>query len=382
MIKQSESVCQSFPTVTIAIPTYNEAKHIDSVVKGFLETGYPNLLEILVADGESSDETQNIVKKLSLLDSRVKLLLNPLKIQSAALNLMLAEAKGEVFLRADAHCDYAPDYIERCVEALLESNAFNVGGAQRFVATNGFQSGLALASRSFLGNGGAKYRNPNYSGYADTVFIGCFWKQDLLELENSRFKKVNRKEVSNLNSSDLLEVFDVSQVTNQDAELNLRLKEKKTSAIYVSSKIKVEYYPRKTCKTLFIQYFKYGRGRYLTFLKHPQTTPVRSRLPLALISLISLIFFIDRLFLHGKLYSQVSLGIIMLLIFIESLRITYKNKDNFVQDFWRGNQEKVPSFLHRVFWCYVALLIMPIAYFSGNIYQIFRHNVFNIEGKY
>ncbi|MFM5942130.1 MAG: glycosyltransferase family 2 protein, partial [Dolichospermum sp.] len=105
-------------------------------------------------------------------------------------------------MRLDAHCEYAPDYLEQSVEALLKSGAMNAGGAQCFVAKNSFQAGVALATKSFLGSGGAKYRNPNYDGYADTVFLGCFWRKDLLEMSG------------------------YSVARNEDAELNLRLIEK------------------------------------------------------------------------------------------------------------------------------------------------------------
>ncbi|MFM6347931.1 MAG: glycosyltransferase, partial [Dolichospermum sp.] len=155
-----------------------------------------------VADGGSTDGTQDIVKKISAEDARVKLIHNPLKIQSAALNQILQECSGDIYLRLDAHCEYAPDYLEQSVEALLKSGAMNAGGAQCFVAKNSFQAGVALATKSFLGSGGAKYRNPNYDGYADTVFLGCFWRKDLLEMSG------------------------YSVARNEDAELNLRLIEK------------------------------------------------------------------------------------------------------------------------------------------------------------
>jgi len=51
----------SNPTVTIAIPAYNEAAHIESVITGFLNQQYPGLVEILIADGGSTDGTQDIV---------------------------------------------------------------------------------------------------------------------------------------------------------------------------------------------------------------------------------------------------------------------------------------------------------------------------------
>ncbi|MFW6030119.1 MAG: glycosyltransferase, partial [Halanaerobiales bacterium] len=150
------SVNQSsrFPQVTIAIPAYNEANYIESVISAFLEQTYPQIEEILIADGGSTDGTQEIIEKIAVTSPKVKLLHNPKKIQSSALNLMLKEAKGEVFLRADAHCEYAKDYVEKCVEALLSSEALNVGGSQRYVAKTPFQAGVALASRSFI-NGGA-----------------------------------------------------------------------------------------------------------------------------------------------------------------------------------------------------------------------------------
>ena len=84
--------------LTVAIPTYNEVANIERVVRGFLSTGYPNLIEVLVADGGSTDGTQDIVKNLALEDSRVKLIHNPLKVQSAGLNLILEECNGDIFL--------------------------------------------------------------------------------------------------------------------------------------------------------------------------------------------------------------------------------------------------------------------------------------------
>lgn len=76
MSQNTEYFLCTYPTVTVAIPTYNEADHIESVIRGFLQTSYPKLLEILVADGGSQDETQALVKKLSLADSRVKLIID------------------------------------------------------------------------------------------------------------------------------------------------------------------------------------------------------------------------------------------------------------------------------------------------------------------
>ncbi|KST66024.1 glycosyl transferase [Mastigocoleus testarum BC008] len=359
----------TYASVTVGIPAYNEATTIEQVIRSFLLTKYPDLIEIIIADGGSTDSTQDIVKKLSLEDSRVKLLHNPLKIQSAGLNLILQQCRGDIFLRADAHCEYAPDYIERCVEALIESKASSVSGAQRAVATTAFQAGVALAFRSFLANGGSKLRNPNYDGYSDTNFMGCFWKKDILQV--ALYKQSEQNEKLNLSN---IEYFDTSQVTNQDAELNLRLIEKNPKAIYISSKIKVCYHPRKTWKTLWKQYFKYGRGRYLTSLKHPKKSPLRSKIPF--IALLLLVFAspFTYLFPQISLFFYIFLFICFLIPFLEGIRTTLKYDLVFNSEIWRSS-EKVPSIITRCLFCGVAILTMPLAHSFGYTYQLFRHKI-------
>jgi succinoglycan biosynthesis protein ExoA len=361
------------PSVSIAIPAYNEAHHIEQVVECFLKTSYSNLLEIFIADGGSMDGTQEIVKRLSQNDSRVKLLHNHLKIQSAGLNLMLHQSSGDIFLRADAHSEYAPDYIERCVEALKKSKALNVGGAQRFAAKTSFQAGVALASKSFLGSGGAKYRNPNYDGYADTAYLGCFWRSVLLDISGYNLKATPNEDAElNLRLSNL--VFD-SQITNQDAELNQRLLNEQIHAIYISSDICVWYYPRNNWKSLFIQYFKYGKGRYLTTIKHQNRFQLRGKLPFIVICSAIIMLSIDFLFPDLNLPIIEITPFILILPFIESFRVTKKFDNTFVYEIWRGNKEQLPSFLYRWFFCAITFFIMPIAHFAGFAYQIFQDKI-------
>jgi glycosyltransferase involved in cell wall biosynthesis len=348
----------NLPTISLAIPTYNESANIERVIKGFLATEYQNLIEVIVADGGSNDITQEIVKKLSTEDSRIKLIHNPLKVQSAGLNLILQECTGDIFLRADAHSDYAPDYIERCVEALLESKALNVGGAQRFAAKTPFQAGIALSSKSILGSGGAKYRDPNYDGYAETVYLGCFWKKALTEVSG----------------------YSTEATANEDAELNQKLLKKDQNAIYISSKIRVWYYPRKTFKSLYIQYFKYGRGRYLTSIKHSIKSQIRGIVPFLVISSITLLLLIDLLFPRLGLPMVILVILGLLLPFLESLRVTLRSRTSFESEIWRGDKGKIPSFLSRWFFCGIVLLTMPIAHSLGYAYQLIKHKILGLNG--
>ncbi|MGF1590477.1 MAG: glycosyltransferase family 2 protein [Pleurocapsa sp.] len=340
------------PSVSIIIPTYNEVDNIETVVIKFLASDYSNVLEILIVDGLSTDGTQEKVIGLSRIHPRIKLLENPRRIQSAALNIALEACQGEIFLRADAHCNYASDYIEQCVEALQSSQAVNVGGAQRFIAANTFQAGVALASRSLLGSGGAKYRDPNYNGYAETVFLGCFWRSVLAEVGGY---EVTRKE---------------------DSELNFRLlKTQGDHAIYISSKIKVWYYPRPNLLRLWRQYVKYGRGSCIMSARYADKLPLRNKIPFFGVMLLTIAVIADLTILNGLLHTIPLILLGICLIAIEAARVTWKYHRNFAKEFWSGSTESMPGFTSRWFWCTVAIATMPIAHFTGFGYQLCLKNI-------
>ncbi|MEL6578188.1 MAG: glycosyltransferase family 2 protein [Cyanobacteria bacterium J06621_12] len=340
------------PSVSIIIPTYNEVDNIEAVINKFLASKYPHLLEIIIVDGASTDGTLDKVKHLSRIYPQIRLLENPQRIQSAALNIALEACEGDIFLRADAHCNYAPDYIERCVSALEKSQAVNVGGAQRFVAANTFQAGVSLASRSLLGSGGAKYRNPNYDGYAETVFLGCFWRRVLAEVGGY---EVTRKE---------------------DSELNFRLlKAHGEQAIYISSQIKVWYFPRRNWVGLWRQYVKYGRGSCIMSARYADTLPLRNKIPFFGIMVLTTALIADLSIFHGALHTIPAIFLGICLIALEALRVTLKYHSGFREKFWYSPQQPIPNFLSRWFWCTIAIATMPIAHFVGFGYQLYLRKV-------
>lgn len=347
------------PSVTVAIPTFNEEAGIANVLHGFLATKYPGSLVIVVADGHSDDGTKQIVCEFVERHDNVRLIDNPLRIQSAALNLILNKYESDIFLRADAHSDYAPDYIERSVEALLETGAIDAGGAQRFVAKTPFQVGVALAAKTFFGSGGAKYRDPNYDGYADTVFLGCFLRQKLLDLGG----------------------FSVAR--NEDGELSLRMVQENPEAIYVSSKIKVWYYPRKTLWRLWRQYIKYGRGRCLTHIRHPDKFHLRSRVPLLFIPGLAVLTTLTATVYAFQLGIVAYLSCLLVFLYpiFEALRVTLSTRQTVKTDIWRSNSKEIPSVFVRFAYCLMAMLTMPLAYNYGYMYQLFQIKISKQEKK-
>ena len=164
--------------------------------------------------------------------------------------------RGAVIVRMDVHAEYAPDYVEKCVEALARTGADNVGGAQRCTARTRFQQAVCAALGSPLGMGGAAYRDASREGYVDTVFLGAF-----------------RRDVF-----DRIGLYDEGAVTNEDAEINQRLVQS-GGRIYLSRDIHVRYFPRETFRALARQYFRYGSGRARTLLKHRRVLKLRPVLP-------------------------------------------------------------------------------------------------------
>jgi succinoglycan biosynthesis protein ExoA len=86
----------SLPSVSIIIPTLNEENYIRSTISSFMTSAYPNIENIYIVDGGSSDRTLEIVRSLSPQDARIKLLHNPHKYQSHAINLALKFIKSEL----------------------------------------------------------------------------------------------------------------------------------------------------------------------------------------------------------------------------------------------------------------------------------------------
>ncbi|NET33898.1 MAG: glycosyltransferase family 2 protein [Cyanothece sp. SIO1E1] len=353
---EDEFQINEFPSVTVAIPVLNEEKHIRRVVEAFLRTEYPNLIEVLIADGGSSDRTREIVKELSSEDARVKLVENPKKYQSYGLNRMIEVAEGDIFLRADGHCHYHKDYIEKCVSVMLKTGARNVGGAQRYMAKNRVQAGIALAVKSILGNGGAKYMNENFLGYADTVFLGCFKTSDLREIGG----------------------FNTENVTNQDSELNLRLIEKFGPTVYISPEIKSWYYPRDSFVKLFKQYFRYGRGRFLTRTLHPRSSPIRGMVPFLSI-LILVVYSVTDAFTDSSLYSFQILTILALILIVESMRLVIVKKECFKEEIWNSDLPK-PGYLSNLIATTISLILMQFGHFFGFLYQLIKSGLRGKKG--
>lgn len=92
--------------ISVIIPAYNAEKTIERCISSVQKQTYANLEIIVVNDG-SKDKTEEIVKKLSSADNRVKLISIPNGGVSHARNVGIDSAGGVYFAFVDAD-----DYIE------------------------------------------------------------------------------------------------------------------------------------------------------------------------------------------------------------------------------------------------------------------------------
>lgn len=108
--------------ISVVVITYNIEKYIFKCIKSIEDQDYKNL-EIIVVDDGSTDETLEIVKDLSLRDSRIHIFRKKNGGPSSARNygLNIAEGKYVVFVDGD---DYlAKDYISYLYGLIAKSNS-------------------------------------------------------------------------------------------------------------------------------------------------------------------------------------------------------------------------------------------------------------------
>lgn len=245
------------------LPVRNESAYIESGLLTIFAQDYPkDLLEIIVVDGMSTDDTREIVSRLTSQheDMSVKILDNPNNIVSTALNIGIMEARGEIIIRVDGHSTISPDYVRQCVDILAKTNASNVGGKMNAVGNNLFGKTVALATSTPFGIGSGRFHYSNEEEYVDTVYMGA-WPRSV-------FEKVG--------------LFDEELIRDQDDEFNYRIR-KAGGKILLSPLINSKYNVRSSPIKLWIQYFQYGYWKVRVLQKQPRQMSLRQFVPPAFV---------------------------------------------------------------------------------------------------
>jgi len=113
----------TWPKVSVIVCAYNAADTLDDNLQSLEKLTYPHYEIVLVNDG-SKDRTSEIAKQ----HPRVRVIDTPNQGLSAARNVGLAEATGEIVAYTDADTRVDPDWLTFLVQPFLTSDVVGSGG--------------------------------------------------------------------------------------------------------------------------------------------------------------------------------------------------------------------------------------------------------------
>lgn len=120
--------------VSVVVPTYNRSQKLLKCLEALLLQSYTNI-EIIVADDNSADETVAVVSELLRRDRRIRLVRNPVNGgASAARNLAIREAHGELIFFTDDDVLVPRDWIEAGLRAFSGNDCVGVEGRIVYVS--------------------------------------------------------------------------------------------------------------------------------------------------------------------------------------------------------------------------------------------------------
>jgi succinoglycan biosynthesis protein ExoA len=274
-----------YPFVTIIMPVRNEAAYIERSLRSVLNQDYPtSRIEVIIADGMSSDSTRHVVQQFQSEFPGVHLVDNPGLIAPTGLNTALRLAKGDIIIRVDGHCEVAPDYVRRCVEHLSSENAEGVGGPIVSRGETYMARVIAAAMSHPFGVGDSAFRthippmrNEDRSkrgdgGRVDGEWAGASPAPTMRLVDSVPFPAYTREIIRRAGP------YDEEMVRNQDDEYNYRLR-KLGACILLAGDIQSRYYSRSTLRSLWNQFFGYGFWKVRVLQKHPRQMRLRQFVP-------------------------------------------------------------------------------------------------------
>ena len=128
--------------VTVLLPVYNAKSYIADAVHSILQQTYRNF-ELLIIDDGSTDGSGEILKKLSTVDSRIRLYQHENRGLIATLNEGLQLCRTELVARMDADDIALPTRLEKQREFLLQHERVAVcGTAMQFLETGTIRAAM------------------------------------------------------------------------------------------------------------------------------------------------------------------------------------------------------------------------------------------------
>ena len=169
-------------TVSLCVIAYNEEKFLPNLLEDLAKQTYPHeLIEIVLVDGNSSDQTKQVM--MNFRDSEksfkeIKVLDNPKRIQAAGWNVAISHATEDVIIRIDAHTHIPAEFTEKNMR-LQESGEYVTGGVRPCVIEdpNAWKNTLLEVENSLFGSSIAGSRHSNEKKYVKSMFHAAYRKE-------------------------------------------------------------------------------------------------------------------------------------------------------------------------------------------------------------
>lgn len=244
------------PPISVFMAVRNEEHDLAASLTRIFEQDYPGEVEVVLAVGTSSDNTWGVATAIAEIEARLVVVANPEGFTPHGLNSAIAAAKNEILVRVDGHAFLPQDYLRRVVALLENTGAANVGGRMLPLGTGSVSQAICSAISSPFGIGGGVFRVGGESGPQDSVYLGAFRRDALLDVGG----------------------YDEYFLRAQDWELNYRLRQAGHS-IWFDPEIAVGYHPRSSWRDFIRQQYRTGGWRRRVMERHEGTANPRYLAP-------------------------------------------------------------------------------------------------------
>lgn len=168
-------------TVSFGVIAFNEHRYLPDLLNDLIQQTYPkDLIEVILVDGESSDDTWQIMQSFQSQHLNeykdIKILKNGKRIQPAGWNEVINNYTADVLLRIDAHARLPEDFIKKNIEC-INSGEYVCGGPRENIIDENtpWKRLLLMAEQSMFGAGAASYRNGTEKRkYVKSLFHGAY----------------------------------------------------------------------------------------------------------------------------------------------------------------------------------------------------------------
>jgi glycosyltransferase involved in cell wall biosynthesis len=248
--------------ISVIAAMRNEAENIESLVSDLAAQDFDGEMELLIADGASTDGSAKLLRDAAgRAGLEVHVLQNPARWVSPGLNACIRASSGDLLVRVDCHSRYPSDYVRRSAQTVEETDACAVTGRLLPEGETRVERAIACAMDSpFGGIGWTRQAHGDRPVEVDTLTFGVFRRE----------------------AFDCAGLFDESLIRNQDDEFTLRLR-RAGKRLFMDPGITVRYRPRGSLRALWRQYYEYGLWKIVVMRKHRRATTARSLAPLAFV---------------------------------------------------------------------------------------------------